>query len=366
MTQIAWLARLLTPEGTAVASHAVALQMFDLATGWRQIAAASTGGDGTLRGKADDGIVKAIVAPMLRLVEGADPNVVLGGIPRLTAAGSPVTLSADFGEIMRIVEARFAAKRVASARSVDDPSMVGGIAAPVGARAAIAAAFAPAKADTAPVASTKELETRLGERDLDVVRLKTERDDLAARLVDSEGRLAKMRDTATAGTTTNLDPKATGSLPTRSSSVSLGDFATRIGGEVDSAQVALKARGFSLGTISVTARTVMTADTLHFPDAEELKTMPAGAFSDVAITLNPAPAITAGQGVQVPDIRQLTESAARRVLASVGLTIEASQGPAGIAPDCAPGQAMLQAPKPGSTVARGSAVLVVFARVPGT
>lgn len=353
MTQIAWLARLVTPEGAAVASHAVALQVFDLAAGWRQIATASTSADGTLRGKADDGIAKATVAPMLRLVEGGDANAVLGGIPRLTAAGSPVTLSADFGEIVRIVEARFAAKRVAPAKTIDDPSMVGGITAPVGARAA-------------GTASTKELEARLGERDLDVARLKTERDDLAARLVDSEGRLATLRDTATVGTTTGTTAGATGSLPTRSSSLSLGDFATRIGGEVDSAQVALKARGFSLGTISVTARTVMTADTLHFPDAEELKTVPPSAFSDVAITLNPAPAITAGQGVQVPDIRQLTESAARRVLASVGLTIEASQGPAGIAPDCAPGQAMLQAPKPGSTVARGSAVLVVFARVPGT
>jgi beta-lactam-binding protein with PASTA domain len=71
---------------------------------------------------------------------------------------------------------------------------------------------------------------------------------------------------------------------------------------------------------------------------------------------------TAPTGVQVPDVRQLTEGAARRVLASVGLMLDASQGARELAPESAIGQAMLQQPKPGERVAVGARVLVVFAR----
>ena len=102
-----------------------------------------------------------------------------------------------------------------------------------------------------------------------------------------------------------------------------------------------------------------------FPETEQLKSIRPGSLSDVAMTFDPTPAGDGGgSAVQVPDIRFLTEGAARRVLASVGLVLEVAQGELDINPTCAPGQAMLQAPPARASAARGSTVLAIFARVP--
>lgn len=66
--------------------------------------------------------------------------------------------------------------------------------------------------------------------------------------------------------------------------------------------------------------------------------------------------------VGVPDVLGLTESAARRVLSSLGLRLQPSYGPASIRAGSARGQAMLQTPEAGAAAARGAGVTVVFAR----
>lgn len=63
--------------------------------------------------------------------------------------------------------------------------------------------------------------------------------------------------------------------------------------------------------------------------------------------------------VTVPDVTRLTESAARQVLASLGLRIDAATMPA--ASGFAIGQAMRQAPAAGQATGRGATVIVVFA-----
>jgi hypothetical protein len=274
-------------------------------------------------------------------------------------------LNADFGDIVQVAEApRGTGKRAALLRSGEDPARIGGI---PSAMAAIATTST----------AQRDAEARLAERESELGRIKIERDDLAARLAETETHRAALqarlnaadvkpattRETLSAGTTFGpAGPSpAIGALAARA--LSLGDFATNLGGEIDSAQTALKARGFSLGSVSINAKAIVEGgSSFVFPETAELKTVRPGSLSDVALTFNPSQTVQTGaEGVQVPDIRFLTEGAARRVLASVGLVLEVSQGPLGINPDCAPGQAMLQAPGPGASAARGSTVLAVFA-----
>jgi hypothetical protein len=178
--------------------------------------------------------------------------------------------------------------------------------------------------------------------------LQTERDQLQDRLADAEARLAS-------GST--VPP------PADDGALSVGSFATRLGGEIDSARVALKTRGFSLGTISVTSKALFEAGgtRIRLPERDELKSLPAGALSDIALQYTPS-SEPASNDVLVPDVRQLTESAVRRVLASVGLSLDVSHGQPGMGVSSVEGQAMLQSPPPGERLARGSAVLVIFAR----
>ncbi|PSJ38821.1 hypothetical protein [Allosphingosinicella deserti] len=368
MTQISWSLRLIAADGNAVPGLSVQLQVFDMAAGWKRIADSSTGSDGRIRGKADDGVAKPAIAPMLRLVETANPAALLGGVPGLAASAAGV-LNADFGDIVHIAEAaRPAPRRGGLVRAGLEAPQIGGIA------AGIAAAAAPT------TAVQRDVEARLAERETELGRTKNERDDLAVRLAAAEAKSADLQERLTQSEIrigTVRGPIGTGSTPgpvpppapgpavatLAVGALSLGDFATRLGGEIDSAQTALKARGFSLGSVSINAKTIVEGgSSLVFPETAELKTVRPGSLSDVAITFNPNQAPETGDGgVQVPDIRFLTEGAARRVLASVGLVLEVSQGPLGINPDCAPGQAMLQAPGAGNSAARGSTVLAVFA-----
>ena len=65
--------------------------------------------------------------------------------------------------------------------------------------------------------------------------------------------------------------------------------------------------------------------------------------------------------VRVPDLAGLTEAAARRRLAAVGLRVATAQRPGGATAGVAIGQALAQSPAAGSDVDPGTEVLVVFA-----
>ena len=379
MTAISWFARLVTVDGNALDGHAVQLQVFDMTSGWRGIADDKTAADGRIKGSADDGLGDEKLAPMLRLVDGDASSAVLGGVPQLTAAANGTTLTADFGEIVRIEQqAHFTLGRVAPKRLGRDAATIGGFAIPASARVAIGATLAgvgfdtsaaPATATVASGVVSDGLLTRINvaerlvtERERDLGAIRAERDDVIARLADSEKRLADMR-AAAAAAAAGGTVKAADTVRPASSAVGIGDFATQVGREIDSAQTALRTRGFSLGTISVNARALVDQGgaRMTFLGQEDLKGVAAGALTDFGLQFNPSPIVDPG-GIQVPDIRQLTESAARRVLASVGLGLDVNQGPPEINPDCAEGQAMLQAPKAGDSAARGSTVMAVFAR----
>jgi hypothetical protein len=153
-------------------------------------------------------------------------------------------------------------------------------------------------------------------------------------------------------------------LPTdalSASAVPLGDFTVRLGEQIGNAQDLIRNRNFMLGAISVTTRGFMNeSGGINLLEGSK----PEQPVSEVKIDYQP----TTGSGdaslqVPVPDLTQLTETAARRVLASLGLLLTVHYGPRSLRPDCAPGQAMLQSPAAGERVARGAAISVIFCQL---
>ena len=193
--------------------------------------------------------------------------------------------------------------------------------------------------------------------------------DTARELAESKVTIAALRGaaaTAAAAAVGGPQVFAEGIAPS-SQVVGIGDLAVKLGTELVGAQTALKSSGFSLGSISVNARGLVQGDgsRLNLLDIADLKTLPAGVLSDVRIDLTPDTTVGGEAQIAVPDVAQLTETAARRVLASVGLVLDASYGPRALNGDASEGQAMLQTPGHGTGVARGARVLVIFARAFG-
>ena len=206
---------------------------------------------------------------------------------------------------------------------------------------------------------SSELDTLRGEREAMATRLGEREEEarkLRAELAEARREVAGL-DRTTGDAATAVD-----------GTVSVSEFAIRLGSEIDSARTALKRSAMSLGDISITTRALVDAggSRLKLLNADELKGTAPGLLADVNLNYRPDKGEQATPtGVQVPDVRQLTEGAARRVLASVGLMLDASLGARELAPDSAIGQAMLQQPKPGERVPVGARVLVVFARGDG-
>ncbi|KSB89702.1 hypothetical protein AS593_01360 [Caulobacter vibrioides] len=164
--------------------------------------------------------------------------------------------------------------------------------------------------------------------------------------------------TGTVGGTTGAINPAVATLRT----VAVTDLATDMATQLDTAQKTLKPTGFSLGTIQISAKGVLRdTGSMEFPDTETLKALPQDSLSDLKFQFIPEKVPASDDGPRVPDVLQLTESAVRRVLTSVGLVLEASTGPRGLNPAVAPGQAMVQSPGAGTIIARGARVMVIFA-----
>jgi hypothetical protein len=145
--------------------------------------------------------------------------------------------------------------------------------------------------------------------------------------------------------------------------LAMTQLANSIGTQLDDAQTSLKSRGFSLGAIEVNAKGLLAGDgtQIEIPDREAMKALPPGVLSDFKLSFQPDPAAQDVGRQTVPDLAFLTENRVRAVLASLGLVLDASTGPATLNPQAAVGQAMLQTPAPGTAVPRGGRVSVIFA-----
>lgn len=243
------------------------------------------------------------------------------------------------------------------------------------------AAVRAEKADAAKAAdeTTKALNTRLVQRDQElaardaqladrsrvVAEQETEISSLRATLAAREVEIEDIKATLPVGTTAGTTGGTTGTInPSVATlrTVAVTDLATDMATQLDTAQKTLKPTGFSLGTIQISAKGVLRdTGSMEFPDTETLKALPQDSLSDLKFQFIPEKVPTADDGPRVPDVLQLTESAVRRVLTSVGLVLEASTGPRGLNPAVAPGQAMVQSPGAGTIIARGARVMVIFA-----
>jgi len=391
-TPFNWFARLLDTDANGVPDVEVAMQVFDIASNaWATVSTATTSPTGLLRGKGTvdpNGRVIAVSAPAMRLIEvaGRQPTV-LSASPRITVNARPVALMVDFGELTRLKANAFFVPPRASLPSVaDDPFIIGAVASPT--LATLPSAELDAKLDDL----RKEVTTRLTQdfttklQVSDDARVKSEQltADTVRELKTAETTIVQLRadvaaarDVSAAGpTAASVGPGSVGAgtsglgavdagvLLPGSRIVGMGAFATNIGGQLDGAQLALKPTGFSIGNISLTTRALVQGDgsTINLLDKDELKAMPAGSLSDLKLDFTPDRVTTAEAQLLVPDVVQLTESAARRVLGSLGYVLDASAGPPSLNPNCAEGQAMLQSPVGGAPAARGARVLVIFSR----
>lgn len=372
-------ARLIDSSAKPVAGIATEVQWFDMAAAaWVTVGTATTDVDGKLHSKGDIPDDKVTLAPALRLVE-AGGTTVLSGSPRVSLSGRAPTLDVDFGELVHLAEAdRFVQPRTATRLTPDDRATIGAVVMPAdtATRAFDAGDLRAAVIDDV----TKTFAARLADNtkaieDLDMAlaserALRADREktlsDTARELAESKVTIAALRGaaaTAAAAAVGGPQVFAEGIAPS-SQVVGIGDLAVKLGTELVGAQTALKSSGFSLGSISVNARGLVQGDgsRLNLLDIADLKTLPAGVLSDVRIDLTPNTTVGGVVQIAVPDVAQLTETAARRVLASVGLVLDTSYGPRALNNDAAEGQAMLQTPGHGTGVARGSRVLVIFAR----
>lgn len=391
-TTFTWSARLIDAAGAPVAGMALEVQLFDLqANAWTARSSAKTSADGRARGSGTIEDDTLPLAPAFRLVEGA---TIMSVSPAIARAARSANLTVDFGQVQHLAVAeRFTQPRtIATAGLRGEALMVGGVAASetpstaardlVERDATIASQtrllaerdaeltglrevaakleVTTARAQTAEE-SVQALSTRLAQRDKDLA----ERDGLLA----DRARVISDQETAIAGlrATVAEQEKAIAAAVVRPAvggkTVGMIDLATSMASQLDDAQTTLKPRGFSLGAIQVTAKAVLQDDggRLELLDKEELKTVPPGSLSDIKLEFIPEKPTPSEDGPRVPDVSQLTESAARRVLASVGLTLDASIGPRALNPAMAPGQAMVQSPVAGAVSAPGAKVLVIFA-----
>ncbi|PLR20946.1 hypothetical protein SGCZBJ_21120 [Caulobacter zeae] len=423
-TAFSWTARLTDADGNVAVGAALDVQLFDLKTGaWASASSAKTDATGTAKGAgaiADDTLP---FAPAFRLVEGAGVisaapeftrnartgalTIDFGQVRRLAPAETAIarTLSArtlrtatPIGGVVA-TDAPVAAPSVdvaaIRAQAVDDTTrtftarlakndqdlaardtQISAQTKQLAERDAQIAAVRAEKADAAKAAdeTTKSLNARLVQRDQDLAsrdaqlvessRTAAEQakeiSSLRATLVAKDLEIDEIKaqpTTGTTGTTATINP-AVATLRT----VAVTDLATDMATQLDTAQKTLKPTGFSLGTIQISAKGVLRdTGSMEFPDTETLKALPQDSLSDLKFQFIPEKVPTSDDGPRVPDVLQLTESAVRRVLTSVGLVLEASTGPRGLNPAVAPGQAMVQSPGAGTIIARGAQVMVIFA-----
>lgn len=148
----------------------------------------------------------------------------------------------------------------------------------------------------------------------------------------------------------------------------IASVATTVAEQVSSAQTAIRAAGgFTLANVSVRLKGVAEGDAgkIRILGASELRNPAlAGALDELnfefAAPAGPAP--VPADKVAVPGLSGLTQLAAQRALAAVGLRLDPATGKPPASAKAAPGQAFKQSPDPAALVDRGVSVLVVFAQ----
>lgn len=405
-TGFTWSTRLLDAEGNAAAGASLAVELFDLAANkWAALSQAVTGTDGNVRGRGEIADDTVPFAPALRLLEA---GAVMATTTNITRAARG--LNVDFGEVRRAPVATPFIRTIGRGGS---PFTIGGARAATAAidlaavRAEVSRDFTTQLAEnvrvvgekdaeisrlfklvtardeqiitlrqpSAPVATvdaatiraevTRDFTARLAAKDLEVIdqiKVRDAKVEAATKLAaDKDIEITRLAEVIADKDRILANPRP--GVAAVAGITRVTDFASTIGMQLDEAQTALKSRGFSLGSIEVNAKALLQDEgrKIEILDREMMKTIQPGMLSDFKLNYRPDKPPPEVQGQLVPDLMFLTENRARAVLASLGLLLEASTGPAAINAQAATGQAMLQTPAPGDDVPRGGRVHVIFA-----
>lgn len=197
-----------------------------------------------------------------------------------------------------------------------------------------------------------ELQTELERQRVSVHQRDLQLDELRNSLQSAEQKL-----NAAESANAAIREQVAGQQPLQEVAAAIGDQLYKVN------ESAVEPRGYRLTRVQLDLKGTLSKDgTISMPTAAELADKKvAEALQNIRLELAPESAAESGNTVAVPDVQGLTESAARRVLRSVGLRLESVTQAVPSGHRTPIGQSFLQAPTAGSTLARGSSVLVTFA-----
>ncbi|SEG10942.1 PASTA domain-containing protein [Marinobacterium lutimaris] len=378
MAKVVATVQLFTDEGKPASGHTLKLEAFNLErNAWLAVASGKTDAKGNIQMTA--GVVSGALAPSLRLVEAGNPA------PRVLAHGGLMSyvprsqlLYLDFGKVERLEETAHALQHTQTRFAQNGETVAGAAAVPAQTsrltlnRVAIAnpqlftgvnlAAEVDPKITATPLIQAELLKNKelqvLKARELELnadLMDKTRENTLyVEQIATADKRIALLeRDLASIQVerqTLNRELeliKARTKQPAEIEGMLLG-----LGSKLDASRKQMQKQQlpYRIGNIKVDLHGALTADGKSLVFGE------GGVISTELINEE-----TAGEEVKVPvpAIQGLTESAARRVLRSVGLRMSVAhqqlkpgQG--------VPGQAIGQHPAAGGALPHGSEVMVVF------
>lgn len=197
-----------------------------------------------------------------------------------------------------------------------------------------------------------ELQTQIEKHQVSLHQRNIQIGELRSNLQVAEQKLAAVESENAA-----MRQQVSGQQPLQEVAASIGDQLYKVN---ESTQVP---RGYRLTRVQLDLKGTISKDgSISMPTAADLSDKKvADALQNIRLELAPESAPESGNTVAVPDVQGLTESAARRVLHSVGLRLESVIQAVPAGHEIPIGQSFLQAPAAGSTLARGGSVLVTFA-----
>ncbi|MES2442984.1 MAG: PASTA domain-containing protein [Pseudomonadota bacterium] len=196
----------------------------------------------------------------------------------------------------------------------------------------------------------------------DVPRLNSKVAELAEQVKTRDAQITELNKRIAA------PPAGGGGAPGRApaAAISITTLASNVGMQVSDAQQVLKTSNFALANVSVRLKAMAEGDgsQVRILNVEDIKSAEIANSLDefhLDFTAKPSAGSEAGK-VDVPDLSGLTRGAVQRMLAALGLRLDAAAGKAPASAKAATGQAFKQSPEAGAKADRGLSVLVVFAQ----
>lgn len=401
-------ATLHTEQGQPLAGTAVQLECFSLqAADWVVLGDGKTEAQGQLRIRVEMPLSDEAMAPQVRLTLAAAPaQRVLAEGGRISYVPRTGLLSIDFGTLSTLDQPVLLQPATADRRfrAVALPQMMGvsaaarplfhsrasataATAAATAAVAATATATALREGATRPVLGATEvvitpirgleldtspvllnLRSQLDTTKLDLANITSLHTEAQVKLNLVQGERNSLADQVKTlqadRVQLNAQLEALKVRPVLGNVVQLQSLTQDLQSQFSSAQASMAKTdsGMRLGDVRIKLRGKLGPDgQFQLPRAEDLlKPDASNVLDEVDFGLLAPEVGAADLQVPVPNLARLTEGAARQVLQSLGLRLEAAVG--SVQEGFVSGQAMRQAPAAGGQAVRGGTVLVVFAQ----